>query len=205
MTTTNCYCSIEDALLQIGITDSQSDSRMDAAINAASRQMEWHTGNRWWADSTVVVREYYPDDSTTLCIPEGLSTVTGLIVKTDTDDNGTYETTLTISTNFIVTPPNAADAYPIQPYSGLQIVDGTSYFPRSAYGRPTVQVTAKFGWPSVPADVKQACIIQAVQLYKSTEAVFGILGGFDQGVRVGRGLNPIAESLLEGYCRPRVG
>jgi hypothetical protein len=47
--------------------------------------------------------------------------------------------------------------------------------------RPGVQVTAKWGWPSVPSDINMACLILAADLYKRKDAPGGILGLGDLG------------------------
>ena len=127
-----------------------------------------------------------------------ISTTTGLIVKLDDGDNGTFSTTLTIGTHFILTPSNAADEG--EPFTCLQLVNGLYRFPQSESGRPGVQVTAKFGFAAVPAAIQQACLIQSVLLYKATDAAMGGLSFGDGAfMRVRGGLNPIAQSLVERY------
>lgn len=211
MSLTNAYGTAADIKAELPITDTSWDVKIDVAGNAAARQIDGHTGwpHGFWADATVKTREYYADDSTCLDIPEGISSTTGLIVKTDTGDDGTYATTLTIATNFIVRPVNAADQVPVEPYTELRIVDyAGSFFPAWSSGRPGVQVTATFGWPAVPDDVRKAWIVQTIYLLKASDAVFGAIqlgeGGFATRLR-GAGLNPTAEALLQKYSRPRVG
>jgi hypothetical protein len=130
-----------------------------------------------------------------------ISTTTGLVVKLDTGDNGGFATTVTISTQFVLTPPNAADDG--EPYTGIMLVDGDA-FPQSSR-RPGCQVTAKFGWASVPEAVQQACLIQSVLLFKATDAAMGGLSFGDGAfMRVRGGLNPIALSLVDRYAFPAV-
>ncbi len=193
---------------EIGRKDTDSDRlpAIERAINAASRQIDAHCGRRFWVDGSVVAREFAADD--TGCVyTDDISTTTGLIVKTDTDGDGTFETTLTITTDFRLWPFNAADAVPVRPYEKL-IIPGTSsgYFPVYASGLPGVQVTAKFGWPAVPDDIAQACVIQAVSLLKAPAASMGILQVGIDGIpaRVPQ-LHPIAVALLEQYRKPPVG
>ncbi len=54
-----------------------------------------------------------------------------------------------------------------------------------------MQVTAKWGWPSVPDDINMACLILTADLYKRKDAPGGILGLGDLGVvrmsPIGRG------------------
>lgn len=203
MAVTNAYTTTDAVKADLRITDTLADDLIELAVNAASRQIDAHCGRRFYQDSAVVERTYVADgwyDVET----DDISTTVGLIVKTDDDDDGTFETTLTVNTDFILTPTNAAAEYPVRPYTCLRIVDSVNTFPVWASGRPGVQVTAKFGWPAVPEDVEKACRIQAVQLYKSSDAVFGGLS-FDTGIlRVREGLNPMAAALVERYAKPRV-
>ena len=210
MTITNGYTTLPLLKAELGIppTTTKNDTRLEAAVAAASRQIDGHCARRYWQDSSVVTREYFPDDPYT-CWVDDISTLTGLIVKIDPSDTGTFSTTLTITTHYIVLPTNAADMVPARPWEKVRIVnpDGGT-FPMSGSGRPGVQITAKFGWPAVPDDVAKACLIQATQLYKASDAVFGGLSFGDAGfMRVRGALNPMAEGLLEPYVRygfPRV-
>lgn len=208
MAITNGYCTLAQikAEMRIGTNDTADDTRLELAVAAASRQIDAHCGRRFWQDGTVKVREYFPEDYLT-CMVDDISTTVGLIVAVDDDDDGTYETTLTLDTHFILLPTNAADEVPVRPFTELRIVDtdgGASFSPGNA--RPNVRVTAKFGWPAVPDDVTKACLIQASQLFKASDAVFGAAQFGEAGValRVQARLNPMAEALLEAYARPRV-
>ena len=205
MTITNGYAALDELSRELGITDSLSDAKLELAISATSRQIDSYCQRFFYQDTAVVARTYHPDDYLSLEVDD-ISTTTGLIVKVDSNDTGTFSTTLTITTNYILTPTNAADEWPVRPYTGIRIVDtGLSAFPMYSSGRPSVEVTAKFGWPAVPEDVQKACLIQAAQLFKSSDALFGGLS-FDTGVfRVRGSLNPMAEALLERYAKPRVG
>jgi hypothetical protein len=210
MAITNGYSTLALLKAELGIPTgtTDKDSRCEVAVEAASRQIDAHCGRRFWQDATVVAREFFADSSTEVTV-EGfdgdISTVTGLIVKADDDNDGTFETTFTITTHFVLLPANAADNSPVWPYTTIRLVDGSSWFPVRYSGRPGVQVTAKFGWPAVPTDVGKACLIQAVQLFKSSDAVFGGLSFGDGGfMRVRGEMNPMAAGLLAPYCLARV-
>jgi len=207
VTLTNCYVTLDAVKDELGRSDVSNDARIEAAINAASRQIDDYTGRRFWQDGSVVAREFYADDYSELIStveqPFDISTTTGLIVKLDTGDTGTFGTTLTINTHFILTPTNAGDDG--EPFTGIRLVDSPNSFPMSSSGRPGVQITAKFGWASVPDPVNQACLIQSVLLYKATDAAMGGLSFGDGAfLRVRGGLNPIAQSLVDRYSFARV-
>ena len=181
-----------------------NDTQIEEAVEAASRMIDGYCGRRFWQDGTVTAREYYADSP--VCVEvDDISTVTGLIVKTDTDGDGTFETTLTISTDFILSPLNAADRTPVWPYEEIIVPSSSYYLPRLSNGRPGVQVTAKFGWPAVPDDVEQACRIQARELFKSKDAVFGAVALAESVGRTIPGMNRQALALLADYRKPAVG
>lgn len=205
MTMTNVYCSLEQikADMRLGSADSADNGRLELSITAASRQCEAYTGRRFWQDATVQVRTYYPNNSAE-CFVDDISTTSGLIVKVDDDDDGVYETTFTAS-NYVLLPLNAANANPVRPYDLIRLVSSDTSFPGNGF-RPSVQVTAKFGWPAVPDDVTKACLIQAAQLFKASDAVFGVAQFAEAGyaMRVQNRLNPMAEALLEPYVVTKV-
>jgi hypothetical protein len=73
-----------------------------------------------------------------------------------------------------------------RPFTQITVVSTTNTFPifpglfQNGL-RPGVQVTAKFGWPSVPDDINQACLILTADLYKRKDSPGGILGLGDLG------------------------
>lgn len=201
MALTNCYATLDGLLTELNIGGSDVDPKLDTALNAASRQIDAFVGRRhgFWQDSTVKTREFFADDGCE-CMVDDISTTTGLIVKTDVNNDGTYAATLTVNTEFILLPVNAADEVPVQPYSCIRTVN-SAYFP--TWGRPGVQVTAKFGWPAIPDDVTKACLIQATQLFKASAAPFGgvQLGIEGTVIRLAGRMHPLAEALLEPYVK----
>ena len=206
MSLTNAYATTAQLKneLNIGQADVSYDAKLELALNSASRQIDRHCGRFFYQDATVDTREYYPYDPYTV-FTDDISTTTGLLVKIDADDDGTFETTVTRTTQYILLPHNAIHQQPIEPWTSIRLVDSAvSSFPMWSSGRPGVQVTAKFGWPAIPDDVEKACLIQATQLFKASDAVFGGLS-FDAGIlRVRETLNPMAAALVEYYAKPRV-
>ncbi len=203
--------TVRDAL-HIDVGDSEDAPRITAARIAASREVESFCGRRFWQDSAVVTREFYPSCSDSVDLLEQpwtdpkveISTLTGLVVKTD-DGTGTFGTTLTINTDFILLPRNAAADS--RPWSEIQLVNG-AYFSNLSGGRAACQVTAKFGWATVPDEVEAATVLQAVVLFKSTDTPFGAASLGDGATVYQRaGLHPVAKQLLAsaGLARASVG
>lgn len=204
MALTNPYASLAQLRTALQIKDSRFDDRLEIAINSASRRIDDYCGHRFWQDGSVVAREFYATDHFLVEVPEGISTATGLVVKIDDTDDGTFATTLTITTHFVLLPRNAALEVPAEPYRQIKLVDSAlGSFPTSTSGRPGVQVTAKFGYPAVPDTVLQAAIIQSTLLFKSPDAAFGgVALGIDGAViRLRSGLHPQAADLLDNLQR----
>lgn len=196
--TTKLYCTAATLKSRFGITDTNDDLEINRAIVAASRRVESYTGRpRFWRDAAVTVREYEAVSSNTVLIPEGISTETGLIVKTDEGGLGSFDRTLTIATDYLGRPRNAlADGWP---YFEVLLADNYT-FPIHSNGRAGVQVTARFGWPSVPADVSEACLILSHRLFKRKETSSGVVGFDALGatVRLSR-TDPDVAELLDPY------
>lgn len=183
-----------------GVTGSTKDADMERAIEAASRSIDDYTRRRFWQDGSVVVR-YYTAHCSDEVITDDISTSTGLIVATDPGDDGTFEYTWTIDTDFRLEPVNAsADS---EPWTSIERLRNGAYAFPSHKNR--VKVTAKFGWATTPTAVKDACLIEATRLYMRPTSPFGVAGGGEFGaVRLLSKMDPDAEKLLKPYRRARV-
>jgi hypothetical protein len=196
------YATLAELRAWVGIpvADTADDTYLTLALDAASAQVDAFCDRTFLADGSVTVRYFSPDNPLTLDV-DPISTLTGLIVATDEDGTGTYETTWTIGTDFRAEPVNAAAH--AQPWTRLASL-GTRWWPRLTY-RPAVSVTAKFGFPGgvAPAAVKQATLIQGAHLWKRKDAVFGITGSpeFGSELRVLDELDRDATRLLRPYRR----
>jgi hypothetical protein len=171
VTITNGYALLADFKTAVTISDTTDDTDIEAAIEAASRQIDAIANRRFWQDGTVATRTYYPSEAYRVYVDD-ISTTTGLIVKVDQDGDGTFETTLTINTDFLLEPVNAGADYPVRPWESIRLISGgqLSTFPSISTARPSVQVTAKFGWSAVPDAVERATITQARNVWKSVDA-----------------------------------
>lgn len=208
MAIANGYCTLAEVKGFVGIPagDTADDTLLELAVESASRAIDAFTDRRFWVDSAVVARYYtVTADDEALEIPDGITTTTGLLVKTDEDGDGVYETTWTLNTDFRLEPVNAAaDGLP---WTRIVAV-GDRLFPRST-GSTTddyyraVEVTSKGGWTTVPSPVKQACLIQAARLWKRKDAPFGVAGSVDLGseLRLLSALDPDVQVLLGAYRR----
>ena len=107
VTITNGYATLNEFkayLFPSANYGTAEDAQMEAAIEAASRTIDAHTNRRFYLDASTSARVYYADTAIR-CTVDDSSTTTGLIIKTDTGDNGTYDQTWT-SDEYILEPHN---------------------------------------------------------------------------------------------------
>lgn len=195
------YITVADWKAYVKIADAVDDNEIQDVIGSVSAEINTHTGRQFQDAATATARVYRTED-TGLIYVDDFHTTTGLIIKTDDDADGTYETTWT------------SDEYQLEPLNGIvEGVTGWPYwvvraiderqFPMAANGRALIQVTARWGWASVPKPVKQACRILASETFGLKDTKYGVAGFGDFGVvRVKD--NPMAMSKLEPYCRTPV-
>ncbi len=203
MTLVHAYCTASDVRGQLSDQDGRVDETLlERAINAASRAVDDWCGRRFWQDASVQVRTYRPEEPCSVRVDD-ISTAVGLLVKTDADADGTYETSWTIGTDFQLEPLNASadgGAYAWQELAAI----GSKRFPLRVR-RPALQVTAKFGWSAIPDEVEQAAVLRATAIFKRKESPQGIAGFGDFGaIRIGR-QDPDVVALLSPFQRVMVG
>ncbi len=188
--------------LAIQSTSTYADDDIDLAITAASRGIDNLTHRYFYLHdaSNDEVFYYSPTSSLHLEIDD-LVTLTTL--KLDTDGNNTFETTLTVNTDFVLEPLNAVEES--RPWERIRIHPNGSYCLPEGYPR-SVEVTGRFGWTTVPYEIKQACVILAAQLLKRTKdaAVYGFvsLPGLEvnQVARMGR-TDPHVMALIDPFIK----
>lgn len=170
MSITNGYLTLQEVLADLGISDAEDDSRVERVVEAASRQVDQHCGQRFWQDDSATTRYFTPDSSQKLWLSQAsgdinaatLTSVTSVTV--DTNGDGTYDETWTEGTHFFLAPRDAAVSN--RPYDRLQVLRSTSTRRWPAGRVDAVKIEGVFGWPAVPPEVKEATAIQAQVLFK---------------------------------------
>lgn len=193
--------SIYDLRAHLNIPDEVDDTPLTIAAESACAWVIQHCGRSFevTTSGSESARVYHPR-SATLVLTDDFSSTTNLTVKVDNGDDGTYETTLTLNSDFIVEPLNGIEDGATVPYRRL--VTTPWLFP-TGHTFPSVQVTARWGWAAVPSAVKQAALIEGARLFKRRTSPEGVIGGFQDfgGVRVSGRDDPDAVALLRPYVR----
>ena len=206
MTITNGYATRNQtkAALRIGTADTIDDDLIDNCVGAASRLIDGYCNRRFWQTGTAEARVYQAEDSFYCSIDDIAGTA--LTLKTSTQADGTFDLTWSRS-DYQLEPLNGNLDGLTWSYDKIRAV-GDYLFPtvNANYGEQAlVQVTAVFGWPSVPEPVTQATIIQASRIFKRYDSPLGVAGFGDLGaIRVSRFLDPDMAQLVEPYRRMRI-
>lgn len=197
------YLTASEFKAASAIGDTVDDAEISLAISAASRAIDAFTGRQFGNVSSAVPRYYasYYDANrrTYITVIDDLQTTTSLVVKTNNEVGGTYDNTLVLDTDFVLRPINAAADG--RPWTMIEGVSGSAYtLPGRAGG---IEITGKWGWTAVPAQVKQACLLQALRLFKDRTAPFGVAGSPEMGneVRLLAKVHPDVQVLLTPLVR----
>lgn len=196
------YATLAELRSHLAIDDTVDDTSLSFALSVAQQKVDDHCGRTFAAAAVATVRTLRAGGWQRLILDPGwdIQSTSGLIVKSDDNDDGTYETTWTIGTDFELGGSgvgyNGATGWP----STELIAVGSKVWPAFC-ARRAVQITALWGWAAVPAPVKQATLIIAAEQWKLKDAPFGVAGFGEFGpIRVRD--NPMAASLLARYRHP---
>ena len=206
MTINNGYATRNQvkAALRIGTADTIDDDLIDNCVGAASRLIDGYCNRKFWQSGTAEARVFQAEDSFYCSIDDIAGTA--LTLKTSTQADGTFDLTWSRS-DYQLEPLNGNLDGLTWSYDKIRAV-GDYLFPtvNANYGdQALVQVTAIFGWPSVPEPVTQATIIQASRIFKRYDSPLGVAGFGDLGaIRVSRFLDPDMAQLVEPYRRMRI-
>lgn len=204
MAIVNGYCTLAELKTYLGLSGSAQDDNLENAIEGASRQIDQYTGRIFY--QTDSQDNFYTPNNFFMQEVDDISTVSGLVVKLDTTDDGTHDKTLTKDTDFALLPVNVSNALDQnQPYTHIQILDNRSSerFDPDIFNN--IKVTAQFGFSSVPDAIKQATFLQATRLFKRKDSPFSVYGNPETGTaELFNKFDPDALKLIKGYSKRKL-
>ena len=197
----NGYITTEALALRLGSDGDAVDGygqELTDAVNTSSRAIDQWTGRRFWLDSSATAKQFGYDDifvdergRWTVRIKDASAITT---VETDDGDTGTW----TATTLYFAEPVNL-ERHGIEgwPYDTIVGVSGQQW--RRTGDRPSVKVTATWGWAAVPETVRQACVLLSKDEFKRrTQGLGDVAGIGDYAVRIRA--NSHARELLQPFC-----
>ena len=197
MALVNGYVPLSDLKEAVGDDSGLDNSRYEASIGAASRQIDiWldPAGSRhFWKTTSPVVRVFFPFNRY-LLLPGFIANTTGLVVKTDDDGDGVFEATWTVGTDYQAQRLNVVDG----PFARLVAV-GAKGFPVNGRRQSVEVTTSEWGCDTIPDLGRQAAQILSIALYKSKDFTGGDIG-FQTLENAGAwSVYDLARSLVEPY------
>ena len=194
------YATTAQIKAALRITDSVDDSLINTAGSAASEMIDAYCGRTFGQVSGTVTRYYSAHKSNHIEIDD-MATAPAF-VKYSANRDGNYDTTIDAA-NYTLLPINGLSDGLAWPYTAIQTINTTTWTIAMA-DEPTVAVSATWGFPTVPASILQAAIIQASRIFKRLDSPLGVAGFGDMGVvRVNNGLDPDVQQLCAPYRRLR--
>jgi|SRR6185503_11031399 len=193
------YLSVSELKAYVRSEISVDDAFYEDAILAAETIIDNATARKFVvADPAVsTARTYRPSGGCIQLIDDAVAIVS--IV-----DNGA---TLTSGTDYQAEPLNGlSDAGESVPFYALRRLGFYYSHWYNWYGVPnaaTITVTARWGWPAIPAQVKESCKIIAKDVFNMRNTTgFGLVGITEAG-GIGTRENAIVQKTVTDYMHPR--
>jgi hypothetical protein len=169
MTITNGYATLADFKAfetvrgETAATDTADDAVIETIIEAVSRHIDLATGRRFWKDATDTIA-YYSAETPECVKIDDLSAAPTLV---EVDWAGVRSYVAMSSADYELEPTNPPAGMVAWPYTSIWLApQRTLFFPTWRRG---VRVTGKFGFPAVPADIKEICEEISLNVYGGRE------------------------------------
>lgn len=191
MAITNGYATLAEIKTYLSTSANTDDSRLERAIEAASREIDMRTRRRFYA--TTATKFLDPVDSDYVSLDDDLLSVTSLAV-----DLGNRNYSILDPSTYELDPSDA-------PYQAVYVAPQSQEV--FTVGRRGVRIIGSWGYNatgSPPDAIKQACLILAVRYFKRRDAAFGVLGTPELGYTRIAGKDPEVSALLAAYRRMEV-
>ena len=195
MAITNGYCTLAQIKSAVGINDSVDDALLEMAVESASRQIDSYT-ERIFYDGGTATRIFTPLDNF-VCATDDFRTLTRIRTS---EDGETYDTEWD-STDWQEEPLNRIAGGIETAFTQVRAVKDYLFPTRG--GDATVEMTAVWGWPSIPIQITQATVMLASRIFKRLDAPLGIVSGELGSMRVGFKLDPDVQHLIDPFRKIR--
>lgn len=188
------YISVQELKDVVGISDDSEDVLVERAVKAATQAINNRSGfATFWNTGLAEIRTV---DTEGKIVPKrGVSPYYKLLLPDGIASTGGFSVS-----GFPTATLMPSDAIAKgEPATALKLSYGS--LPAS------VQITAVWGWPSLPDDIVMAAQMQAHRYYRRRGSPEGIAGSAEWGLsRVPR-LDPDVAAILEngGYMNPGIG
>lgn len=190
--TASAYTTLDAVKSALRINDTVDDDLIASVISAASARID-NACNRVFAQSTGD-RYYWPRNAYSVMIDD-LASTSGLVVRLDTNSDGTWATTMTSAQYQLEPVNNLAQGKPVR----LIRSTGTVMFPINTYGKVMVKISGTWGWPSVPPEISEATRLMVLRQFRRFDSPLGVAGFGDLGAMQVRSIDPDIAALIAPF------
>ncbi|MFE9853713.1 MULTISPECIES: phage gp6-like head-tail connector protein [Streptomyces] len=192
------YAELADLKSNLNVeeADLSRDVMLQAALTAASRGIDTSTGRRFWLDDVPVARVFRTRGRVAF-----------------TEDGGERLLVDDIGADPVLVESGSvsswADVPDYEPGPDNALLRGRPITSLAVPGRwavgDRVRVVARWGWPAVPDEIRQATLIQAARLYRRKDSPEGVAGSAEWGVMRLSRRDPDVWALIEHFILPGFG
>lgn len=198
MTIANGYLTTDEAREYAGLSDLANTELLDDVVTAVSRLIDQACQRTFWQTPADTARLFPTTSSNVLEFGAFNDAADITEVAVDRDGDGVFEEVIS-ATDYVLEPVERSAAPETRPITSVRLLNNACW-PGVGGGRThLIQLTGTWGWPDVPAMVKQACRLQTARVLKRQESSLGVAGFGEFGViRVSR-IDPDIDSMLQPY------
>lgn len=204
---TDAYARGSDYRAVISGTKASDNDQLEEDLTAVSRYIDRKLGQFFTLDASAVARTFIGQGGPKLYLRldddfcPGIGSTSGLAIKVDEDGDGSFaDETAWASTDYELWPLNAASGPEPSPWTVIHIPSWSSKSSWPVGNR--IQVTAKWGWPAVPAPIKRATIDLTSILRLEGSRATNLINEMDQVLSASPAAQAIVFNLLRNYPGP---
>lgn len=177
--------------IQGGLSASTAnDDLFDDLADEVTEAIDGHCHRSFLVPATTSVRYFRPGYCRTEVYDlDDIASLEDLAVAIDASGNGTY-TALTVDTDYVA----EVDARGM-----VTAIRSTGRFPTVRARPRSIRVTARYGWPEVPAPVIRAAYLWAHRLFDRKGTPTGVMGFAEVGGIRLSSIDPDVKALLAPY------
>ena len=196
----SAYATAANYKAVVGMTDATKDAQITLDLLAVSRYIDGKMRRTFNKDTAATSRIYIVDTAADYLWIDDIST-TPTSVEVDTDEDGTYATSLA-ATDYEMLPRNAAKEPEARPFTKIKLLpwnDELLEFPANQ----RVRVTGLFGWPAVPQAIKTATIQITAILRLETPRATRRIAELGDTIEASDAAQYIIDKLMHDYQQAR--
>ena len=187
------YCTADEVVAQMGLTSS-TGARGEiaaAAVEDATAWIDQYCGRDF--NKLTEVREFSPA-SRGLRVVETGDLFAATAVATRPDRRSPW-VALDAADWALEPGPDGQSRHPQEPAQAVLLYSDVAAFPWKPPPETTVQVSATFGWPSVPGPVRRACVVIAARFTEFMSRPGFESGQFNPADAVGSPVGSVSEAI----------